>query len=223
MVPQRALAAYPASRTVMSQPQTVLLPSAYLAPVSHYMAMMRAQRTHIEVMDHYQKQTLRNRCWIASPNGPLALTIPVVRPEGGHVLMRDIRISDHGNWRHQHWHALLSSYRQSPFFEYYQDDLAPFYERRWQFLADFNEDLRLLMCTLMDIEPRVSMTTVYEHQPGDVQDLRQAASPYEPRPYYQMFADRQGFQPGLSIIDLLCNMGPESVFTLLPPTDTPLR
>ena len=95
----------------------MVLPCCYLAPVSHYSAYYRADEVRLEVCDHFTKQTLRNRCWIDSPNGALALTIPVVKTEGK-TPMRDVRISDHGNWRHQHWVALESSYRQSPFFEY---------------------------------------------------------------------------------------------------------
>ena len=123
--------------------------------------------------------------------------------------MRDVRISDHGNWRHQHWTALMSSYGQSPFYEFYADDFAPFYEKKWVFLADFNEDLLRLVGQLMNIEVAWQRTTSYSNRhdwymPSD-----------EPvRPYYQSFSSRHGFLPDLSCIDLLFNMGPESVFYL---------
>ena len=133
------------------------LPCCYLAPVSHYSAYYRADEVQLEVCDNFEKQTLRNRCWIDSPNGPLALTVPVVKTEGK-TQMRDVRISDHGNWRHQHWMALESSYRQSPFFEYYADDFAPFYEKKWEFLADYNEELMALVASLLDIEKPVKRT-----------------------------------------------------------------
>ena len=135
----------------------MILPCCYLAPVSHYSALFRAKEgVLLEVNDHYRKQTFRNRCLIDSPQGALALSIPVVKPEP-HALMRDIRISDHGNWRHLHWNALQSSYRQSPFFEYYADDFAPFYEKKWEFLADFNEDLLRLTCFLLESYDRKSV------------------------------------------------------------------
>ena len=189
----------------------ILLPCCYLAPVSHYSAYYRADEVQLEVCDHFVKQTLRNRCYIDSPNGALALTVPVVKTEGK-TLMRDVRISDHGNWRHQHWVALESSYRQSPFFEYYADDFAPFYEKKWAFLADFNEELMALVASLLDISKPVSRTTTYSPAPSP------SLSPPKGEDgrglYYQVFAHRHGFLPDLSIVDLLFNLGPEGVLWL---------
>ena len=184
----------------------IVLPCCYLAPVSHYSVLFRAKEGGLlEVNDHYRKQTLRNRCMIDSPQGVLPLSIPVEKP-APHALMRDIRISDHGNWRHLHWNALLSSYRQSPFFEYYADDFAPFYEKKWEFLADFNEDLLRLICSLIDIETPISRTTAYA---GELPEFLQVE-----KPYYQVFARKHGFLQDLSIVDLLFNMGPESLLLL---------
>ena len=184
----------------------IVLPCCYLAPVSHYSALFRAKEgVLLEVNDHYRKQTLRNRCMIDSPQGVLPLSIPVEKP-APHALMRDIRISDHGNWRHLHWNALLSSYRQSPFFEYYADDFAPFYEKKWEFLADFNEDLLRLICSLIDIDTPISRTTAYA---GELPEFPQVE-----KPYYQVYQMKHGFLSILSVLDLLCNMGPESIFYL---------
>lgn len=182
-----------------------IIPSNYLSPISVYSGLYRAGEASIEVHDHYVKQTFRNRCVIDSPNGPLALTIPVEK-SNGHILMKDVRISEHGNWRHQHWNALCSSYRQSPFFEYYQDDFAPFYEHRWEFLADFNQELQDLVCSLIDIQPAVNRTETFQGVQPEIS--------FSPKPYYQVFASKHGFLPNLSIVDLLFNMGPESVFYL---------
>ena len=198
----------------------LVLPCCYLAPVSHYSAYYRADEVQLEVCDHFTKQTLRNRCYIDSPNGPLALTVPVVK-EQGKTMMRDIRISDHGNWRHQHWMALESSYRQSPFFEFYADDFAPFYEKKWTFLADYNEELMALVTSLLDIQKTVTRTT-----PSPLPPWGSASFPpprcFKALPqrgsgegaYYQVFASRHGFLPDLSIVDLLFNQGPEGVLWL---------
>ncbi len=198
---------------------TCILSSAYLAPISYYKQLNSHEKVWVEVFDHYQKQSYRNRCIIAATDGPLALTIPVLKPEGGKAMMKDVRISDHGNWRHLHWNALQSAYRKSPFFEYYADDFAPFYEQKWEFLADFNEDLQHLVCHLIDIAPLQRRTTHYEACPRDVDDYREAIHPRlsavgNTTPYYQVFQERLGFLPDLSIVDLLFNMGPESVLYL---------
>ena len=206
-------------------PHAVLLSSAYLAPVEYYAHMLASGRVLLEQYDHYRKQTYRNRCAIAAPDGPLVLTVPVVKPSAPKAFMRDIRISDHGNWRHLHWNAFETAYNHTPFFEYYRDDFRPFYERRYEFLADFNEELLHLVCSLIDMQPVVSRTTAYAvHPAAGVLDLREAICPKEgtpaegpafsPVPYYQVFASRLGFLPNLSIVDLLFNMGPESLLVL---------
>ncbi len=197
----------------------IVLPSFYLAPVAYYRQLLHAENVRIEVCDHYTKQTLRNRCWIDSPSGPLALTIPVEKAEGKQM-MRDVRISDHGNWRHQHWQALVSSYRQSPFFEFYADDFSPFYEKKWTFLADYNEELMALVTALLDIAKPVGRTTSYQgaDTPFSLNESFNPPLPHEGTgdepSYYQMFATRHGFLPRLSIVDLLFNMGNESILYL---------
>ena len=159
--------------------------------------------------------------------GALALTIPVEKPENGSRLIRDLRISEHGNWRHQHWQALCSSYFNSPFFEYYQDDFHPFYEKRYDFLMDFNEALIAKCCELIDIQPLLQRTTSYQEKidvsSDEFEDFRDVISPkkdlsldtsFSPTPYYQVFSAKHGFLPNLSIVDLIFNMGPESIFVL---------
>jgi len=196
---------------------TVLLSTAYLAPVEYYRMLANAERVVIETADNYVKQTYRNRCIIASANGLQTLSIPVVKPDSPKCLTKDVRISDHGEWQHLHWNAIVSAYNSSPFFEYYADDFRPFYEKKTAFLFDFNEQLRELLCSLLDIAPQVTYSA--EYQQGlreDVEDLRDRIHPKKPAvtqeflPYYQVFDQKRGFQANLSIIDLLFNMGPEA-------------
>ncbi len=204
--------------------KTVYLSSAYLAPVSYYVKLLTCDKAWVEQYDHYRKQTYRNRCTIAAPGGTLALSVPTVKPAGAKCFMRDVRISDHGNWRHLHWNALESAYNHTPFFEYYKDDFRPFYGKRYDFLLDFNEALCALVCSLIDIQPDMERTPAYRTELPPEEDFRERIHPkkdfrvedpdFVPCPYYQVFQQKLGFLPDLSIVDLLFNMGPESVLVL---------
>lgn len=205
--------------------KTAYLSSAYLAPIEYYTKLFLYDKIFIEQHDHYMKQAYHNRCIIAGPNGKLALTIPVIHTDNEKCKMKDIRISDHGNWRHLHWNAIESAYNSTPFFEYYKDDFILFYEKKYTFLADFNEELLHLICHLIDIQPEIKHTTYYHTDfTKDEQDFRETIHPkkdfliadpnFKPVSYYQVFKERYGFLPNLSIIDLLFNMGPESIIIL---------
>lgn len=201
----------------------LILSSAYLPPVQYFVHLYRRGGCIIEQYEHYLKQTYRNRCVIDSPNGALALTIPVEKPADGKCLMKDIRISDHGNWRHLHWQAFVASYYNSPFFEYYQDDFRPFFEKKWDFLVDFNEEILHKCCELIDLQPEIIRSDSYVKTDEGGVDYRSLISPknsvemdniFLPSKYYQVFQHKEGFKPNLSVADLIFNMGPESVLVL---------
>ena len=197
----------------------LLLSSTYLGPVGYYKQIARSEKIYIEQYDHYLKQTYRNRCRIASANGVMDLTIPVLSRETK-CRMKDVRISYFENWQQLHWRAIESAYRSSPFFEYYQDGLVPFYREKREFLIDFNQELLTLMLKWLEIDAPVELTTEYNDSFGEeIDDWREAFHPKRDYPdqvklYYQVFEQKLGFQKELSIIDLLFNMGPESVFYL---------
>ncbi len=201
---------------------TALLSTTYFGPVQWYQKLNRYDKILIERHDSFIKQTYRNRCVIATPNGPLALTVPT-KPQ---AQTGETEISDHGNWRHVHWNALKSAYGESPFFEYYADDIKPFFEKRWDSLHDFNLGICRAVCQLIDIEPDISLTDHYmtpeEAKERGIDDYRNAIRPkhpmpdpsFEPKEYYQVYKQRHGFLPNMSILDLLFNMGNESVLWL---------
>lgn len=221
---------------------TALLSSTYFGPVQWYQKLNRFDRVLIEQHDSFIKQTYRNRCVIATTQGTQALTIPIERNSSSAQTssspMKEIRISNHGKWRAEHWNALQSAYGDSPFFDYYVDDLHPFFEKHWDFLFDFNLDITLKMCELLDITPDIALTDAFTppsdvalSPPSPVQyaaslmqlaDYREAIRPkhplpdptFEPHPYYQVYRQKHGFLPNLSILDLLFNMGNESILYL---------
>ena len=224
-----------------------LLSSTYFGPVQWYQKLNRYDECLIERHESFIKQTYRNRMIIPTTNGPLSLTIPTNHDTS--MAMKDIRISDHANWRHVHWNALLSAYGESPFFEYYQDDIRPFYEKKYEFLFDFNMEITEKMIELLDIRPKISVTDKYfpkksEGQASfplgvsaDLQSAEQASSPstasdiadfrdairpkkplpdaeFTPKRYYQVYEQKHGFLPNMSILDLLFNEGNEAIFYL---------
>lgn len=200
---------------------TAILQTTYFGPIQWYQKLHRFDHCMIEQHDSYQKQTYRNRCLIATANGVQALTVPVEH-NNDRMLVKDLRISDHNQWRRIHWNALQSAYSESPFFEYYADDIRPFFEKRYDFLVDFNEAIRETVCKLIDILPQIEYTSAYNSQwqeSADYRDVIHAKHPlpdndFEAKPYWQVFQHKHGFLANLSILDLLFCMGPESVFYL---------
>ena len=182
----------------------MVLPTSFFGPVSWYEQIARtSEPISIEAHENFQKQTLRTRCRIATANGVQTLTVPV----SGSGSIKEIKISDHNNWRHLHWQALASAYGSSPFFEYYADDIAPFFEKKWDFLFDYNLEITYKMCELLDIRTEIRLTDEFQGCSFNQHN--------DSKPYYQVFQSRHGFIPDLSILDLLFNMGPEAIICLM--------
>jgi len=202
-----------------------ILSTTYFGPVQWYYELNRADCIKIEQWESFQKQTYRNRCVVATEAGTQTLTVPVEH-DGGSRCIRDTRISDHGNWRHLHWQALASAYGESPFFDYYADDVRPFFERRWTYLLDYEMEITRKMCELLDLRPAsIGLTENFVSDYGHgADDKRNAITPkpradkprtaFEAKPYYQVYGSRHGFLPNLSVLDLLFNEGPEGILYL---------
>jgi len=197
---------------------TILLPTAYLPPIAYIASCAAADEILIEAWETYPKQTLRNHCEIYGPNGRQRLTVPVIKPDGNHTRTKDIRIASHLPWQKIHWRSFEAAYNKSPYFLYYQDYLLPFYEKDYKFLLEFNLQLLETLLQAIRLDKSAATTESYEITPPGVIDLRYQASGIQhpasgirhPE-YYQVFADRHGFLKDLSSVDLLFNIGPETL------------
>ena len=197
------------------------LSTAYFAPVQYFSKIAQVQKIILEQHEHYLKQTYRNRCNIYAAHGVMALTIPVVKNHGAKMPIRDVRIDYATNWQHLHWRAIVSYYNASPFFEYYADDFHPYYEQKEIFLFDWNEKILRKILELAGIHATIEYTEEFSaHYPDN--DYRYIITPkthpadinFKPQNYYQVFASLHGFMANLSILDLLCNEGPNSLNVL---------
>ena len=192
-----------------------VLPLAYLPSVSWF-AAIRSGGSLIDTSEHFIKRSERNRTVILTPTGPLPLTVQVCHADRPRTPMRDIRIDYSKRWQHQHWGALTASYKASPFFDHYAPRFEPFYRREWTFLVDYNFALLETLCALTGIPvPPVSDRYV-EPAPGllDLRPKQQKDPAFTAEPYVQVFADRMGFVPDLSFIDLLFAEGPHAAAVL---------
>ena len=199
--------------------KATIFPLFYLPPIHYFTALKQNQGDMLlEMHEHFPKQTYRNRASIHSPNGKLDLIVPVERGAAVHRPIKDVRISYEFNWQRIHWLSLQTSYRSSAFFEFYEDDFAPFYEKKWEFLVDYNQELLELINRLLKLNFSFTPTTEYKLVETEF-DFRTAIHPkkeslFSMKPYYQVFEDRNGFIENLSIIDLLFNQGPQSTHYL---------
>jgi len=199
---------------------SLIYPALYNGPINYFARLVRDKEIVLEQFDHYQKQTYRNRCKIVGPNGVIALSIPVKKLHGVKNLLRDIRIDYDTAWNRNHWRSLVSSYASSPYFEYMTDELVPFYERKFEFLIDLNKQLMECILELMSLDIPVTCSSSFTKIVKD-SDPRYFIHPkkreavedpdFLPIEYHQVFSDRFGFKPNLSILDLLFNEGPAAL------------
>lgn len=203
----------------MHNEDEILLPAAYLGPISYYGFLVNCQ-VCIEACGNYTKQTYANRCRILTAGGILNLIIPVQKTIGKQ-LIRDVRIDYHTDWQTLHWRALEAAYNTSPFFDYFRDDIHPFYERRYEFLLDFDLNLQNLVLNWLGYETsNICISERYiKTAKNPENDLREWLHPKKKcvllhnnlkTPYQQVFSDKYGFVADLSIADMLCNLGREA-------------
>jgi len=203
---------------------TAILSSAYLAPIQYYSKLAQYPACIIEHYEHFTKQTYRSRCDIYSPNGLKTLSVPLVKRDHRQTV-KDLKISYDYDWQKLHWRTLESSYRRSPFFEYFEDDLFPFFhDKKYDYLIDLNEAMQQEILLLLKLKTNYSFTSEYHKTYTDADDYRNIILPKKPVDsdktfqslrYSQVFETRHGFIPNLSIVDLLFNQGSRAMEQLI--------
>jgi hypothetical protein len=199
-----------------------VISSAYLPPIQYIDVLLKHKTVYIEKHETYPKQTYRNRCEIYSANGLLPLIIPIERPNGNSTKIADVRIDNTVKWRKEHWRAIVSAYKNSAYFEFVMDYFAPFYENDWDFLWDYNTELLSTILRIFDLNINIIETEEFIKQyPLEIDDFRYKIKPKSReiqvdtnvlnKPYFQVFSIKSGFLPNLSILDILCNCGIDSL------------
>ncbi|MGY8942439.1 MAG: WbqC family protein [Flavobacteriales bacterium] len=188
----------------------------YFGPISQYSEIINTAEVLFEVHDNFQKQSFRNRCYIFNTNGKQLLNIPVKHPNSSsRKQTKDTLIENATHWQDQHFKSLKTAYRNSPFFEFYVDDLAHIFEKKYTYLQDINIDTFLFVSEALQISSNFKKTSSYTEvlESNDFRNL--AAIKTQPKnlvkPYIQMFDDKHGFLPNLSILDLLFMEGPNAI------------
>ena len=174
----------------------IILPTTYLGSADWYRQyLVNPTETYIEVMESFPKQTYRNRCTITTPDGPLTLSVPVKRADSKQ-LTRDVEISYQQRWQHQHWIALMSAYKRTPYFDYYANFFRPFYEKETKYLIDLNEGLHQTIVALLKND-----TTIIQQKTAYTAD-------------WQGLDIEKSFGNGQCILDILFEYGPETVIKI---------
>lgn len=198
--------------------EEILLHLPYFGSVNHFRELVRPAVIWFENEDNYQKQTFRNRTYIYGANGKLSLNIPIKHLHSPgvkkHQKYRDVKIEYDFKWQQQHWKSLKSAYQTSPFFEFYEDDLAPLYYQKETYLMDFNYRCLELLMECLQIKINYHRTTGFIKDPGELIDKRHLINAKKEilNPVYnQVFQEKSGFLPNLGILDLMFNEGPNTI------------
>ena len=191
-----------------------VLSSVYAGNLMYYSVLAKSSQVYIDRFENFRKQSYRNRCVISSPNGPLKLIIPIIRISKN--IVKDVKIDNHQNWRKIHWKSLESSYRSSPYFEFYEEEFKPLYmEKKIEYLLDFNQQINLVLLRCLNLDTEIIFSDSYIEKEGKINDFRDIIHPssvptetVKKIKYSQVFQESQDFIYNLSVYDLLFNQGP---------------
>ena len=198
-----------------------LLSIAYFPPIQYFTKIIFCPEIFIEKFENFSKQSYRNRCEIYGANGLQTMVIPVKKNSGRKAVITDIEIDYDTNWQKLHFKSIESAYKSSPFYEFYIDDIIPFYQEKEIFLFDLNYKTICFVLKALELKRKIKFTSEYFFEiPDNLIDCRNIIHPkeskkkkdkyFDPVSYNQVFINKYGFIPNLSIIDLLFNEGPNS-------------
>lgn len=175
------------------------------------MKVIDANTLTLDGAEHYVKMTDRNRYRIAGANNTVLLTVPLTHGREQRVAMNNVRIANDYRWQIQHWRTIVSAYNRSPFFSYYEPELARLYEKEYTHLTQFCRDTIEWTRKQLKLPFAIEETTIWQPEYPGLADMRNTRA-YDAgtHTYYQVFAERFGFIPGLSILDLLFSEGPHA-------------
>ncbi len=191
--------------------------TAYFPPIEYFSKLIECESVYIEIYENYTKQTYRNRCDILSANGRQSLTIPVVKGATRKIFTKDIEIDYSTNWQKIHSKSIEAAYRSSPFYEFFMPEIMLFFEKKYKFLYDFNSQILQIINDFIEIDTKINFTTDFiKLDSKNLNDFRFSISPkqkkvFQNTHYTQVFSDKFKFQENLSILDLIFNMGSESL------------
>ena len=192
-----------------------LIYPSYFPSITNYVVFTQNQNICFEIQDNYQKQTYRNRCYIYGANGKLGLHIPVHYTQNNRQKTQEILIDNNSAWKSVHWKSIESAYKTSPFFEFYQDELKPLFKKTDNLLLPFVWECFETINRCIEFELHYKTTKIFNKNIA-VNDFRHLISPKKnvftkSNPYIQVFQTKHHFIPNLSILDLLFNIGPETL------------
>ena len=192
----------------------IILPSTYLGSIEYFANLaQRGGECVVDIHEHYIKRSERNRAQIMTANGIMPLSVHIVNANRPRTPMHKVQIDYSKRWQHQHWVAIVSAYRSSPYFEHYAPLIEPFYTAHYDSLVEFNTALTSRLMQLLGIEGGLHLSEEYvEAAAGDI-DLRikKRESHFDSPHYFQLFSDRFPFEPNLSVLDLLFSEGPAAI------------
>ncbi|MGZ5303734.1 MAG: WbqC family protein [Bacteroidia bacterium] len=202
-------------------PVRILLEIHYLPSIAYFSHILASNEIVIDDTEPFGRQSYRNRCYIAAANGRMPLIIPVKRSRSG-ISIKDIEIDNHTNWQRIHWQSIQSAYGKSAFFEYYADAIKPFYELPYEKLFDYDlallktlikllkmKDVNISFLSQLDKDQKVDLLN-FKDKIHPKTALNELEKHFSTHPYMQVFEEKNGFIPNLSVLDLLFCEGPNA-------------